>query len=46
MKPDASPAETNAIGTELKPLPYVIQPCIFRSQAYDYNEAKRLLGPI
>jgi cell division transport system permease protein len=46
MKADASPAETKAVGTQLKTLPYVNQPCIFRGHAYDYNEAKRLLGPI
>ena len=46
MKADASPAEIKAVGTQLKTLPYVNQPCIFRGHAYDYNEAKRLLGPI
>jgi cell division transport system permease protein len=46
MKADASPAEVKAVGTQLKTLPYVNQPCTFRNHTYDYNEAKRLLGSI
>ena len=46
MKPNASPAEINAVGTQLKTLPYVDQPCIFRNHTYDFAEAKQLLGPI
>ncbi|HEX3946875.1 MAG TPA: FtsX-like permease family protein [Acidimicrobiales bacterium] len=44
MTANASPTEVKAVGTQLKTLPYVNQPCIFRDHAYDFAEAKRLLG--
>ena len=44
LKPSISPAQEKAIRQQLHQLPYV-QTIIFRSQAYDYNEAKRLLSP-
>jgi cell division transport system permease protein len=46
MQPNASRSEVAAVGTQLKSLSYVDQPCIFRGHAYDYAEAKRLLGDI
>ena len=42
MNPNAPAAQIGAIHTELKQSPY-IKSCIFRSQAYDYNEAKLIL---
>ncbi|MDA8359871.1 MAG: permease-like cell division protein FtsX [Actinomycetota bacterium] len=46
MQPTASKAEIQAIGTQLKTLSYVDQPCVYRDHAYDYAEAKRLLGQV
>ena len=46
MHANADATEVNAVGTQLKTLPYVIQPCVYRGHAYDFAEAKRLLGPI
>src|SRR5579872_2911901 len=42
LDPSASVAQRNSIEQQLRQLPYV-QTCLFRSQAYDYSEAKRLL---
>src|ERR1700676_2504903 len=42
VKPTAGPSLTSSIGTGLHQSPYV-KSCIFRSQAYDYNEAKTIL---
>ncbi|HEY1467256.1 MAG TPA: permease-like cell division protein FtsX [Acidimicrobiales bacterium] len=44
VKPGASPSQYNAIGSELKQLPYV-KSCTARSQNYDLAEAKRLEPP-
>jgi cell division transport system permease protein len=44
MAPTASSSEIHAVGTQLETLPYVNH-CVFRSQAYDYAEARRLLTP-
>ncbi|HVX20217.1 MAG TPA: FtsX-like permease family protein [Acidimicrobiales bacterium] len=46
MKANASTTEIKAVGTQLKTLPYLYQPCVFRDHAYDYAEAKRLLENI
>jgi cell division transport system permease protein len=46
MVPTASTTEIDAVGTQLKSLSYVDQPCVFRNHTYDYAEAQRLLGPI
>jgi len=42
VKPQAGPALTGAIKTELSQSPYV-KTCSYRSQAFDYNEAKIVL---
>ncbi len=42
VNPNASPSQANAIHTELMQSPY-IKSCIFRSQSYDYSEAKVML---
>ncbi len=39
VQPTAGPAQINGIKTQLHQSPYV-KTCVFRSQAYDYNEAK------
>ena len=44
VKPSAGPAQTNALGTQLHQSPYV-KSCIYRDQAFDYNEAKIVLPP-
>ncbi len=44
LKPSISASQKTAINQQLCHLPYV-QTIIFRSQAYDYNEAKHLLSP-
>jgi cell division transport system permease protein len=44
LKPSVSVSQKGAIQQQLHQLPYV-QSCIFRSQAYDFNEAKHLLSP-
>jgi len=44
MSPHASTAEVAAVGTQLKTMsPTYVTSCLYRSQAYDYAEAKRLL---
>ncbi len=42
VNPNAPASQAKAIHTELMQSPY-IKSCIFRSQAYDYNEAKLIL---
>ncbi len=42
VNPGASHGQTQAIDTELKQSPY-IKSCVYRSQAFDYNEAKNVL---
>jgi cell division transport system permease protein len=42
MQPTASTTEVGAVGTQLKTLSYVRQPCVYRDHQYDYNEAKKL----
>ena len=42
VKPNAGPALTGSIDTQLHQSPY-IKSCIYRNQAYDYNEAKAVL---
>ncbi|MGA2836329.1 MAG: permease-like cell division protein FtsX [Acidimicrobiales bacterium] len=42
VQPTAGRAQTNAIGSELHQSVYV-KTCTYRSQAYDYNEAKHVL---
>ena len=42
VKPGAPPAQAQSIGSELKQSPY-IKTCTYRTQAYDYDEAKQLL---
>jgi cell division transport system permease protein len=44
VNPNAGPAQTDAIKTELGQSPY-IKSCIYRSQAFDYNEAQKVLPP-
>ena len=46
MKPSASPTEVQAVGRQLKVLPYVDQPCVFRGHQFDYTEAKKLIGAV
>ena len=45
VKPSAGPAQTNALGTQLHQSPYV-KSCIYRDQAFDYNEAKIVLPDV
>jgi cell division transport system permease protein len=42
VKPAAGASLTSSIGTELSQSPYV-KNCTYRTQAYDYNEAKSIL---
>src|SRR5271170_1692790 len=42
VNPNASSASTTAIGSQLHQSPYV-KSCLYRSQRYDYNEAKIVL---
>lgn len=44
LKPSVSASQKQAVEQQIHQLPYV-QSCIFRSQAYDFNEAKHLLTP-
>jgi cell division transport system permease protein len=44
LKPSVSTSQQASVEQQLHQLPYV-QSCLFRSQAYDYNEAKHLLTP-
>lgn len=44
MQPDATAAQKQSVGTQLKGLPYV-HSCTFWTKARSYAEAKRLLGP-
>jgi len=44
LKPKVSTSQKDAVQQQLHQLPYV-RSCLFRSQAYDYAEAKRLLTP-
>ena len=41
VNPDASTTLNHSVGTELGQNP-LVKSCIFRSQAYDYNEARRV----
>jgi len=45
MQPTASTAEVNAVKTELAALSYVQQPCSYRNQPENYQQAKALLPP-
>jgi cell division transport system permease protein len=42
VNPNVGPDQTNALDTQLKQSVYV-KSCIYRSQAYDYSEAKNVL---
>ena len=44
LKPSVSTSQKASVEQQLHQLPYV-QSCLFRSQAYDYSEAKHLLTP-
>jgi cell division transport system permease protein len=44
VNPNASTALASSIGTELRASPY-IKACDYKSQAYDYAEAKQILPP-
>jgi cell division transport system permease protein len=44
VRPTAGPTLTRSIGSELQQSTYV-KTCTYRSQAYDYHEAERLLPP-
>ena len=44
MKPSASDSQRHAVQRQLGQLPYV-RSCTYRSQEYDFNEAKHLLPP-
>jgi len=43
MEPNANTQEIAAVGTELKQLNYVTQPCAYWDKARNFNEARRLL---
>jgi cell division transport system permease protein len=44
LKPSVSNSQKASIEQQLHQLPYV-ESCVFRSQAFDYNEARHLLPP-
>ncbi|MGH9082623.1 MAG: cell division protein FtsX [Acidimicrobiales bacterium] len=44
MVPKATHSEVKAVGTQLKTLSYVRQPCAYRGHGYDYREAIQLVG--
>jgi cell division transport system permease protein len=44
LKPTVSAAQESSVRQQLRQLPYV-QTCLYRSQAYDFNEAMHLLPP-
>ena len=44
MQPNATASQTKAVDQQLASMPYV-HSCVYRDQAYDYNEAKHLLTP-
>ncbi|MGH9018781.1 MAG: permease-like cell division protein FtsX [Acidimicrobiales bacterium] len=44
LTPGISASQRHTVTQQLEQLPYV-QSCIFRTQAYDFNEAKHLLPP-
>jgi len=46
MLPNASPTEIKSVGTELRTLPYVDQPCVYRNHIEDWDQALVLLGPV
>jgi cell division transport system permease protein len=43
MEPNANAQEIAAVGTELKQLNYVVQPCAYWNKARNFREARRLL---
>jgi cell division transport system permease protein len=45
MDAKASGSETAAVGTQLKQLSYVRQPCTYKNQEQNFAEAKQLLQP-
>jgi len=44
MQPNATASQIKAVDQQLAAMPYV-HSCVYRDQAYDYNEAKHLLTP-
>jgi cell division transport system permease protein len=44
MQPNATASQIKAVDQQLASMPYV-HSCVYRDQAYDYNEAKHLLTP-
>ncbi len=44
MQPSATSSQIKAVDQQLASMPYV-HSCVYRDQAYDYNEAKHLLTP-
>jgi cell division transport system permease protein len=46
MNPNAANSEIASVGRQLRSLPYVDQPCVFRGHQYDFSEAKRLIGSV
>lgn len=44
MQPSATASQTTAVGEQLGAMPYV-HSCVYRSKAFDYNEARHLLTP-
>jgi cell division transport system permease protein len=44
LKPSISDSQEHSVRQQLDQLPYV-QSCLYRSQAYDFNEATHLLSP-
>lgn len=45
MEPNAAANEVNAVSLQLRQLPYVHQPCVYKDKQQNYNEAKQLLTP-
>jgi cell division transport system permease protein len=45
MSATSTTSEHNAVKSQLSQSPYVVQPCVFRSKRWDYEEALRLLPP-
>lgn len=44
VRPNSTPPQVKAVGDQLTQSPY-IKSCLYRSQAYDYNEARIVVAP-
>ncbi|HEY1826599.1 MAG TPA: FtsX-like permease family protein [Acidimicrobiales bacterium] len=46
MKPDANAQEISAVKTQLGQLNTIVQPCVFHDKAWNYQEARKIDGPV